>query len=207
MNFNKSTSGLIYVKNQAIEWEQRGTQLYMRHRATRMRFSFTGAVVIDGTFAMSAIRKEGESYLKSLRKGGFEDGPNDIEEEVDQKKLAAKPAALILVIIPSVPLEETLGFKIAMTFKPFIDPKCSEHMEIVKDMARSINRHIKPQIGRFAIVGKTATGEKYWNELSGQFESEPKNLNDYTFTGRDIFRVAKKVKTIFENIESEIVFL
>jgi len=39
-------------------------------------------------------------------------------------------------------LEDTIGFQLAMTFKPFIDPKCTEHMEIVKDMAKSINRHI-----------------------------------------------------------------
>ena len=36
-------------------------------------------------------------------------------------------------------IEETKGYKLAMSFKPFIDPKCSEHMEIVKDMAKSIN--------------------------------------------------------------------
>lgn len=39
-------------------------------------------------------------------------------------------------------IEETLGFEIAIAFKPFIDSKCTEHIEIVKDMARAINRHI-----------------------------------------------------------------
>lgn len=36
-------------------------------------------------------------------------------------------------------IEETIGYKIAISFKPFIDPKCTEHIEIVKDMANSIN--------------------------------------------------------------------
>ena len=36
-------------------------------------------------------------------------------------------------------IEDTIGYKVAITFKPFINPKCSEHMEIVKDMARAIN--------------------------------------------------------------------
>jgi len=39
-------------------------------------------------------------------------------------------------------LEETKGYQVAMSFKPFIDPKCSEHGEIVKDMAKSINSAI-----------------------------------------------------------------
>ena len=38
-----------------------------------------------------------------------------------------------------IKLEDTKGYQLAMAFKPFIDPKCSEHMEIVKDMAKSIN--------------------------------------------------------------------
>ena len=36
-------------------------------------------------------------------------------------------------------IEETQGYKLAIAFKPFIDPKCTEHMEIVKDMAKAIN--------------------------------------------------------------------
>lgn len=36
-------------------------------------------------------------------------------------------------------LYETIGYKTAIAFKPFIDPKCSEHMEIIKDMAKAIN--------------------------------------------------------------------
>jgi hypothetical protein len=40
-------------------------------------------------------------------------------------------------------IEETNGYKIAIAFKPFIDPKCTEHMEIVKDMAKSINSGFK----------------------------------------------------------------
>lgn len=39
-------------------------------------------------------------------------------------------------------LQDSIGFKVAMSFKPFINPKCSEHMEIVKDMARAINSAI-----------------------------------------------------------------
>jgi len=35
------------------------------------------------------------------------------------------------------PLEQ-MCYQTAMSFKPFIDPKCTEHMEIVKDMAKSI---------------------------------------------------------------------
>jgi hypothetical protein len=44
-------------------------------------------------------------------------------------------------------LEETKGYQVAMSFKPFIDPRCSEHGEIVKDMAKSINSAIQ-----YAIV-------------------------------------------------------
>lgn len=40
------------------------------------------------------------------------------------------------------PIEETIGYKIAISFKPFIDPKCTEYIEIVKDMARAINKHV-----------------------------------------------------------------
>lgn len=40
-------------------------------------------------------------------------------------------------------LEDTKGYKLAISFKPFINPKCTEHMEIVKGMAMSINRNIK----------------------------------------------------------------
>lgn len=36
--------------------------------------------------------------------------------------------------------KQTLGEALAITFKPFIDPKCKEHNEIVKDMARAIDR-------------------------------------------------------------------
>lgn len=39
-------------------------------------------------------------------------------------------------------IEETVGYGLAMSFKPFIDPKCTEHMEIVNDMAKAINRSI-----------------------------------------------------------------
>lgn len=43
-------------------------------------------------------------------------------------------------------LENTIGYTLAMGFKPFIDPRCKEHMEIVKDMAKSINTTFKYQI-------------------------------------------------------------
>lgn len=38
--------------------------------------------------------------------------------------------------------EGTAGYQLAMSFKPFINPACTEHMEIVKDMAKSINNVI-----------------------------------------------------------------
>lgn len=40
-------------------------------------------------------------------------------------------------------IEDTAGYRLAMTFKPFISDRCIEHMEIVKDMARAINSQIK----------------------------------------------------------------
>ncbi len=40
-------------------------------------------------------------------------------------------------------LNETKGYQLAISFKPFIDPKCKEHDEIVKDMAKAINRQIQ----------------------------------------------------------------
>lgn len=51
-------------------------------------------------------------------------------------------------------LQKTKGFQIAMSFKPFIDPKCAEHMEIVKDMARTINRHLNNETDSEFIYSK-----------------------------------------------------
>lgn len=42
-------------------------------------------------------------------------------------------------------IEQTKGYDLAIAFKPFIDPKCTEHLEIVKDVAKSINRLIETQ--------------------------------------------------------------
>jgi hypothetical protein len=47
-------------------------------------------------------------------------------------------------------LEQTDGYKLAMMFKPFINPKCTEHMEIVKGMAKSINSAIYSAISKSA---------------------------------------------------------
>lgn len=40
-------------------------------------------------------------------------------------------------------IKQTVGYRVAMSFKPFIDRECKEVDEIVKDMARSINKVIK----------------------------------------------------------------
>lgn len=47
-----------------------------------------------------------------------------------------------------IKIEETIGFQLAMSFKPFIDPNCGEHMEIVKDMAKAINNVCKKSVNQ-----------------------------------------------------------
>lgn len=39
-------------------------------------------------------------------------------------------------------LEQSEGLKVAMTFKPFIDPKCKEHEEIIRGFGKSIDNAI-----------------------------------------------------------------
>jgi hypothetical protein len=51
-------------------------------------------------------------------------------------------------------LERSTGYAIAISFKPFIDPKCSDHMEIVRDMARSINRAYRTEIALIKEVAE-----------------------------------------------------
>lgn len=67
-------------------------------------------------------------------------------------------------------LEATIGFKIAMTFKPFIDKDCIEHMEIVKDMARSINKNIPDNTNIFSET-EVIRAVKMARKLSSDFLS------------------------------------
>jgi hypothetical protein len=45
-------------------------------------------------------------------------------------------------------IEETTGYKLAIMFKPFINPKCTDHMEIVKGLAKSINSAIYSEVSK-----------------------------------------------------------
>lgn len=49
-------------------------------------------------------------------------------------------------------LEASYGLKVALTFKPFIDPKCTEHEEIVRDFGKAIDNAILKKNGDIAIA-------------------------------------------------------
>lgn len=57
--------------------------------------------------------------------------------------------------IESDKIEETYDYKIALQFAPFIDPKCKEHLEIIKDFAKSINIGYKSIYGGKESLLKT----------------------------------------------------
>ncbi len=65
--------------------------------------------------------------------------------------------------IQSDVLESTIGYQLAIAFKPFINPKCSEHMEIVKDMARSINSAFRNNLDNGAVFAQGYNEGKIYN--------------------------------------------
>lgn len=96
--------------------------------------------------------------------------------------------------------EETDGYKLAISFKPFIDPKCTEHMEIVKDMAKSINRVIinnkrittKIEIGKPA--DKTMEAAIASRELEGVKSESNGGFVTFTFenvSGLQMFKLGQ----------------
>lgn len=55
----------------------------------------------------------------------------------------------------------------AMSFKPFIDPKCQQHDEIVKDMAKSIQRVIdRSKVGYMKVDKLCAAAPELLEALS-----------------------------------------
>ncbi len=61
-------------------------------------------------------------------------------------------------------LFNSLGYKVAISFKPFINPACTEHMEIVKDMAKSINRAINTPESKGMIFNRGYEEGKTWQK-------------------------------------------
>lgn len=48
--------------------------------------------------------------------------------------------------------EKSEGLKVACSFRPFIDPKCSGHDEIIRDMGRAIDSAILRKNGDITIA-------------------------------------------------------
>ena len=61
-------------------------------------------------------------------------------------------------------IEETKGYKIAITFKPFIGAGCTGHMEIVKGMAKAINHAIHNPQNNGAVFNKGYEDGKKWQK-------------------------------------------
>lgn len=94
----------------------------------------------------------------------------------------------------NVKIEDTKGYQVAMSFKPFINPKCTEHMEIVKDMARSINSLLqKNNIDDKDPIAKREAHPIKWYSIEKDGLPEPIDKGDHIIIDLLVSRIGKAI--------------